>query len=392
MKKILFVNKSFAIGGIQSSMINMANTLSKNYEVYLFVYYPYGPLKNRLNSNISIIKSNWMFNSMGMSFKECLKKGSLKQVFFRVFATVWAKIFNNKFPINIAIKHQGNLGSFDYAIAYHHEFEKKKITSGFNRVLLKIVNAKQKVSWIHNDSVANPVDEDFNDYYYSKMDKIVCVSNSVKESFITQHPNINKKNIKVCYNFLDFVNIDKMACEEPKSNIPRNKDFIFFSACRLVEEKGFPRAIKAFSQIFLKNNIIWYIAGDGNEREKIEKEISKYNLEKKVILLGKLENPYSYMKYADVLLLCSYYEAAPMLYSEAKYFKKPVFTTHISSSNEMLENGKYGIICNNNETDMTASFSQFVSNKSEYDLIKKNLNSVTYNENTMIQEFEAIFK
>ena len=44
MKRILIVNKSFATGGIQSSMVNMANQLSKFYKVDILVYYPEGPI------------------------------------------------------------------------------------------------------------------------------------------------------------------------------------------------------------------------------------------------------------------------------------------------------------------------------------------------------------
>lgn len=386
MKKILFVDKSFAIGGIQTSMINMINTLANRYEIYLFLYNPKGVLENRLNPNVKVIKPNWCIQACGMSFYECMKKGNLKQKIFRFFMTIWAKIFNNEVPLKIALKMQKNLGYFDIAIAYHHETKKNSLTSGFNRFLLECVTANQKISWIHNDSVKNPLSENFNAKYYKKMDKIVCVSEAVRQSFLQQHNNIDKNKVFVCYNFLDFEQIDKKSNEKPKIEFEKHK-LVCFSACRLEKVKGIPRAIKALSDIMLKNDIVWYIAGDGTEKKEIEQTIEKYNLKNNVILIGRQENPYCYIKQADILILCSYYEAAPMLYTEAKYFKKPVFTTDISSSREILDNGKYGIICENNEQGITDAFNNIILNENILNNINNNLDLIEFNKDIFIEQF-----
>ena len=73
MKKILLVNKSFELGGIQSSMVNMANELSKYYEVHLFVYNPEGVMKERLNSSVKVLGTTWRFKCLGMTLKEVLR-------------------------------------------------------------------------------------------------------------------------------------------------------------------------------------------------------------------------------------------------------------------------------------------------------------------------------
>ena len=39
-KKILFINRYFHVGGIQSSLINMANALCENYDIEMLVFYP----------------------------------------------------------------------------------------------------------------------------------------------------------------------------------------------------------------------------------------------------------------------------------------------------------------------------------------------------------------
>ena len=127
MKKILIVNKSFDLGGIQSSMINMANELSQTCKVDLFIYNPAGVMKERLNEKVTVLNPSWRFRAVGMSLREAIKSKDARIILFRLFATVWTKIFNNSFPIQCAIKHQPKLLGYDLAIAYHHEQKKKSV-------------------------------------------------------------------------------------------------------------------------------------------------------------------------------------------------------------------------------------------------------------------------
>ena len=90
MKKILLVNKSFAVGGIQSSMINMANELSKYYEVDLFLYNPHGNMKDRLNASVKVLEPSWRFRCLGMTVKETIQTKKIKYIAFRLFSSVWS--------------------------------------------------------------------------------------------------------------------------------------------------------------------------------------------------------------------------------------------------------------------------------------------------------------
>ena len=109
MKKVLIVNKSFETGGIQSSMVNMANELSKYYKVDLFVYNECGGMKERLSPKVNILPTSWRFKALDISLKQTIKTKDFRIIIFRFFVTVWTKLFNNKLPIKIAIKHQKHL-------------------------------------------------------------------------------------------------------------------------------------------------------------------------------------------------------------------------------------------------------------------------------------------
>lgn len=378
MKKMLIVNKSFAVGGIESAMINMISNLHNDYDIDVCVYYAEGPLKDRVPGYINVIKANPYLEAIGMSFFNCMKNGTIKQKFFRIWSTIWTKIISNKVPIEFALKYQKMLTGYDVAIAYHHETDKHTINSGFTRFIDKCVIARKKVAWIHYDATQAHFDENYNESFYTKMDEIVFVSNSVRERFVSFHESLNDKT-RVCYNFLDYEKIYRLCEEKMKVNYsPHNVNF--FSACRLTPEKGIPRAIRAISPLLQKNkDVVWYIAGDGIEKTEIEIAINEEGLNNQIILLGNVDNPYSYMKNADALLVTSYHEAAPMVYLEAIALDTFIFTTEISSASEMLSGIENVVICENSEKGIHDSMEKLLENKKV--LIAKRNRTIIYKNN-----------
>lgn len=391
-KRLLFVDKSLDVGGIQTSMINMMNSLIKLYDIDLFLYHTGGILTERLDKRITVIGADGFLESCGMSFSECLKRGTVKQRIYRICMTGWCKLFDNRFPLWVAFHFQKKLSHYDVAIAYHHETEKKTLTSGFARFAKSCVDADRYVSWIHNDALANPIDESFNEKYYRQMDGIVCVSEGVREHFVTRHPTIDKNMVTVCCNFLDFARIGMESDEEPTIRFDKTK-FNCFSACRLTKVKGIPRAIDALGDIIKEYDIHWYIAGEGNEREAIERAVADHELGNHVFLMGEQKDPYPYMRQADLILSTSFFEAAPMLYSEARFLKRPVFSTRTASTDEMLQNGRFGIVCENSVEGIRNSFRELMEHRERLIAIVTELQQEVYSEQRFINEFHtAIIK
>ncbi len=361
-KKILLINTFFKVGGIQSSLINMANELCKDYDVDLLLYYPEGPLKSRLDSRVKILQPSWALKALGMSVGEAFHTMNPLIIFLKIFGSVWAKLFDNRLPVWIASKLQPKLKGYDLAVSFRQEANKKVISSGFVRILTRCVEAKTKIAWIHYDALKINNDNDFNKKYYAKVDKIVGVSRSVVNSFKTLNPDLSDK-MDYCYNFLDYKKLFENSEVEQEVKYPEDR-FICFSACRLSEEKGLLRGISAVAPIFKEHkDVFWYIAGDGPERENIEALIKAENLEDRIILLGNQSNPYPYMKNADLLLSLSFHEAAPMVYMEAKALRVPVFSTETSSSVEMLKDGAEDFICENSKTGIQKGFSEMLENR-----------------------------
>lgn len=109
---------------------------------------------------------------------------------------------------------------------------------------------------------------------------------------------------------------------------------VVFSLGRLAYYKGFEYLVEAAS--FLPDDYIVVIAGEGTERAKLEAVIEKYNLSKKVFLLGKVSEVEKIwlFKNCDIFALSSVAktEAYAIVQVEALAFGKPLVSTRIPGS------------------------------------------------------------
>ncbi len=362
-KKILLINNHFGVGGIETSLVNMANALCDDYDVDLLIYYPEGVIKERLNPDVRILETSLFLKAMAMNFNEALRSKNPLIILFKVFGSVWTNVFDNRFPIWIATKVQRKHKGYDLAIAYRQEPKNKHFMSGFVRVLNRCVDAKIKAAWIHIDATKYPDYIEFNKRYYRDVDKIIGVSKSVAEAYKSVNPDFADK-VDYCYNFMNYDTIIEKSLEEQSVEYPNDK-FICFSACRLEEkQKRVVRAVKAIAPVLREHNdVIWYIAGDGPDRTSVENAIAQEGMQDRIILLGNLSNPYPYMKNSDLVMLLSYHEAAPMVYMEAKALHVPVFSTKVLSTDEMLKDGIEDFICENSEEGIREKFRQIIENR-----------------------------
>lgn len=390
MKKVLIVNKSFETGGVQSSMVNMANELANHCQVDLFVYYPEGPIKERLNENVTVLPVSWRFRAMGMTMKQAIQAKDIRILLYRICITLWTKLFSNQFPVQNAIRHQKKMLGYDAAIAFHQEQRKKSVVTGFARVVDQLTDAKVKLAWAHFDSATLDLDNAYNEPFYRKMDKIICVSRSLMEHFQKANPTLAAK-VDYCYNFMDYDKIlaqSEMPQEQP---YPANS-LICFSACRLVKEKALVRAIHALTPVFQEHSdVFWYIAGSGVEQSAIAQAIAEEALTERIVLLGNQSNPYPYMKHADLVMNVSYHEAAPMVFFEAKALGKPVFATKTSSATELLEDGAGDFLCENTEEGIYARFSELMNHRESIAQAEEKIQNHCMNNQKSLEKVMSMF-
>ena len=91
-------------------------------------------------------------------------------------------------------------------------------------------------------------------------------------------------------------------------------------------------------------NVKWYLIGYGGDEPLIRQKITEAGMQERVIILGKKDNPYPYMRACDLYVQPSRYEGKAVTVREAQLLGKPVLITRYVTSASQLEDGVDGVI------------------------------------------------
>lgn len=150
--------------------------------------------------------------------------------------------------------------------------------------------------------------------FYNNYHQIIAQSDDMMNDLITNF-KINRSKIIKINNPVDFDFIEEklLASKKPESFKYNYKNVVAIG--NLSARKGFDNLLKVFSR--LKNEkIILHILGDGKDRDLLHQMKDFLGL-KNVVFHGRQENPYEFLKYADLFVLSSRYEGFPNVLLEA---------------------------------------------------------------------------
>ena len=212
-------------------------------------------------------------------------------------------------------------------------------------------------------------------FIYNFADGILTNSYGSKKSL--EFFIFKKNKIKAIYN--------PYLLKIKKRNLCKKKNIIL-SIGRLRKQKDFQTLIKGFNEFLRKfPNYKLIILGDGPDKIKILKLISRLNLENKVILKGWVNNTEKYLSYCKVFALTSLYEGLGNVYIDAVNYEVPcVYTKCNSGPNEILLDDKGGYpIRVGNYNELNKSLVKCISNyaKSKKMILhaKKKIERFTFN-------------
>lgn len=166
--------------------------------------------------------------------------------------------------------------------------------------------------------------------YTKEIDYIITPSNFYKEKMIED--GIPENKIKALHNFVELKDYDLELSDEGYA--------LYFG--RLSKEKGILNLINAFTK--LKEGKL-YIAGEGPEKETIEKIIKENNLEDRIKLLGFLNADQmkdTIRKCKFVVLPSIWYDNCPYSVMETLAIGKPVIGADIGGIPELVINNRSG--------------------------------------------------
>ena len=111
-------------------------------------------------------------------------------------------------------------------------------------------------------------------------------------------------------------------------------EVVVLTACRLVGYKGLLDFIEAAKLVH--GNCIFMIAGEGPDRNKIQKHIIDMGLSQKVKMLGHLSDMTDLYTISDIAVLCSTAEAQPYFLLEAMRAKLYIVATDVPGNHELV--------------------------------------------------------
>lgn len=376
-KKLLFVMPSLSAGGGEKSLVNLLSQIDFTvYNVDLFLFNKTGIFLNSLPTEVNILEleDNYKVFTSGLksSFTNFLKTGKVNLAYYRTLFAIKNRLNNNvslaeQYTWKYKSKALGLLEKeYDMAVGF---LEKSSIY-----FIVEKVKSKKKIGWIHTNYSNSKMDPSFDEPYFKRLDQIVTVSEECARSLRNYFPHMQEK-ISIIYNIISPKVINTLAKREIEENISFQKNFInIITVARLSYEKGIDLAINSCKILVDKGyKIKWYVLGDGNEREKLEKLIENNKLQSNFTLLGIKENPYPFIRAADIYVQPSRYEGKSIAIDEAKILQKPIIVTNFETAKDQISNGKNGIIVGNDEEEVTRGIETFIKNKDLINIVKNNL-------------------
>lgn len=373
MKKILFVINSLTIGGSEKSLVSLLNCIDYNkYQVDLLMFKKGEDFDKYIPEEVNVLEVPDYYKFIYDKRYKLKFNEKLRYSLCRLNTSINLRTNKKIQSEQILYKHHKNVlkkveGSYDVAIAYSQGLPTYFVADK--------VEAKKKIAWINCDYATTGYDKDLDELFYNKFDKIVAVSETIKKSILEIKPKYKDK-IEVILDIVNPMLIESMADEEI---VLEDKSYInILTVARLIiHYKGYDMAIKSAKILKDKGyKFKWYVVGEGEHRKEIESLIIQNGLEDQFILLGKMENPYPYMKNCDIYVQPSRKEGFGLTVIEAKILKKPIVCTNFNTAKEIINNGQDGLIVDINEYDLYIGIKKYLEDiqfrkKIEYNLDNK---------------------
>ena len=351
--KVLVLHGHLSMGGEERVLLNvLKNLVELNYDVDLLITWNHG--KNNLFENEIPEKVNYEF-----LFKNYDGKSKIVKEIFRLQAkTTYLKKVEKRIKeknYDVVIDYSSNLlkyKDFDIAIpvfAWIHF----SLTFGEQLSADKIEKHKKQ---------------------YKKYDKILAICDTMRDEFI-EILGMDKNKVELVYNPINLEIIQKKSENvNPKYENYLKEDY-FLQVSRLTHQKQPEHLVDIYyklKQLGIKEKL--YFIGNGKKIELIKQKIKEYKLENDVILLGQIENPYTFFKNAKLFFHTAKYEGLPTVLLESLTFGVPVVAYDCPTGPKDIlgKNSEYGELIPLNDKDtFVKKVYELMNNNTKYENYKR---------------------
>lgn len=390
-KKILFVINTLGRAGAENALLELLKRIDKDrYEVSLYVLTGQGEMVGKLPEKIRLLNKRFIPVSVhDATGRKHLAKTVIMSFLRRAnFIRLAPYIIKN---IIIMLKAGKILPEkllwrvisdgadrrkekYDLAVSY--------IEGAAAYYVHDHVRAKRKAAFIHVDYRKAGYTRELDKECFLDFDRIFGVSGEVAEIFKKAYPELRDK-IGVFHNLLDNEGIIARSMEGDGFTDSFN-GVRLLTVGRLMAQKAFEVSIRACRILKKKGeNIRWYVLGEGDQRKKLEALIDRLGLKEDFILYGAVDNPYPYIRQADIYVHCSRFEGKSIAVQEAQILGKPILVSDCSGNREQVIPGEDGLICEFNPKDIARSIEELIHDREKRSYLAGNARNKNNNEDSI---------
>ena len=348
-RKLLIVSHALELGGAERSLIGLLAALDPQFwEIDLFLLRHEGELMGVIPKHVNLLPAISAYTVLARPMKDTLREGHLLLTAARLAGKIAAGLYTKRHHhtesgVGLEYSHKYTCPfmpkikpdkEYDLAISFltPHYFVASK------------VRAKKKIAWIHTDYTRLQVNRKSELAMWDRYDYIASISDAVTESFLGTFPELNKK-IVLIENIMPEKLIRQQAdAFSVEAEMPA-KGIRILSIGRFCYPKNFDNVPDICARLLQYGlDVYWYLIGFGPDESLIRQKIMEAGMEERVILLGKKENPYPYIKSCDLYVQPSRYEGKAVTVREAQMLGKPVVIARYATSSSQLEDGVDGVI------------------------------------------------
>lgn len=369
MKKRIFIAIHYLeIGGAETSLIGLLNAIDPElYDVDLFLYSHRGELLKQVPDTVHLLPEIKKYDVIEKPIKEAIQKGFPDIA----LARLWAKYQFARYAKRNQLKEGSAILQYVFDavtpllpnINPNTEYDLAISFLTPHNIVLNKVKAKKKLAWIHTDYTKISVNVEKEIKVWSQFDHIVSISEDVTRSFLTVFPTLAGKIIKIA-NILSPRTVREKALVSNLGVPIQIRGINLLSVGRFSLPKNFDNVPDICRRILQEGcEVYWYIVGYGRDEQLIKEKIKEAGMEEHVILLGKRENPYPFIKACDIYVQPSRFEGNAVTVREAQILYKPVIVTNYPTAHSQIKQGIDGIIVPQDNAGCAHEIAQFIKNE-----------------------------
>lgn len=181
---------------------------------------------------------------------------------------------------------------------------------------------------------------------WRRVDRFVCVSEHPRERLLELLPRAGERVVVV----LNPIPVRPRPGEPADRESIRRAEsvptgaFVVGFAARLVQNKGWQEFLAAVALIAPRLPVFFLIAGDGDDRRKVEARIRELGLEGRGRMLGQIDWMNRFYRCLDCFVLPSHWEAHGLGQLEAQSFGVPVVASRVSGLEDTVHEGEDALL------------------------------------------------